>query len=299
MMRIFYNKLRKMKMFKNNLVDTKMLQEYLKDGNIKHSLRVLDCTYYLPGDKRNIKTEFASERIPGSILFDIDEIKDKKNNLPHMLLTNEQEFISHMKRLDIRKKDTIICYDRHGIFSSPRVWFNLTIYGAEDVFILDGGYPKWKKDKLPVEEGIEKEEFIRPFDSNSKVDEFDYKLDTSNVVTLTQLLEEKVDREIIDARPPERYKGEVDEPRPVKLKGHIKNAKNVWYKQLMDENGCFKDKNEIKKVFMANNVNLKAQEFNVYCGSGMTACVDLFALSQLGKFDKCKLYDGSWAEAVR
>jgi thiosulfate/3-mercaptopyruvate sulfurtransferase len=279
-------------------METHMLEEYLRDGRIRNAFRVLDCTYYIPGDSRNAKKQFEEERIPYSTLFDIDEVKDKGNNLPHMMITNEKEFVEHMKRLDIRKNDTIVCYDRHGIFSAPRVWYNLTIYGAPDVFILNGGFPKWKSENRQTEIGMERGELIRPLDT--KTNEFDYKLDKSKLIGLTELLE-RIDTkscEIIDARPAERYRGEVDEPRPAKHKGHIKGAKNVFFKNVIDEKGCMKRNSEIMKAFHNGGVKLNAKEFDLYCGSGITACLDAFALSQLGKFDRCKLYDGSWAEAV-
>ena len=59
-------------------------------------------------------------------------------------------FIKIAKEIDIRKSDYVVCYDRSGIFSSPRVWFTLKLFGVNNVAVLNGGYPKWLKDNLPI-----------------------------------------------------------------------------------------------------------------------------------------------------
>src|SRR5690348_3683480 len=99
-------------LLKESLIDTKQLYKYINENETRHSIRLLDCTFYLPSHGKNIKDEFEKERIPGSVLFDIEEIRDKSSKLPHMIIPDEKEFIEHMKRLDIRKNDIIVCYDR-------------------------------------------------------------------------------------------------------------------------------------------------------------------------------------------
>src|SRR5690349_21036951 len=94
----FFSKLRQIKMLKDQLMDTKMLNQHLNDEQAKHALRILDCTYYLANVNQNAKEEFEKERIPGSIFWDFEEIRDKNNKLPNTLITDEKEFIEHMKR---------------------------------------------------------------------------------------------------------------------------------------------------------------------------------------------------------
>ena len=84
---------------KSMIIETNQLYDLI---NSKENIKVLDCSFFLPTDVRKSKEEFLKERIPGSVFFDIDEIADKSTNLPHMILTNETEFIEHMKILDIR-----------------------------------------------------------------------------------------------------------------------------------------------------------------------------------------------------
>lgn len=109
----------------------------------------MDCSWFLPTDNKNAKELFSADKISNSKFFDIDQVCDKSTDLPHML-PNLDIFIKNVKELDIRKSDYIVCYDRSGIFSSPRVWFTLKLFGAKNVAVLNGGYPKWLKENLPI-----------------------------------------------------------------------------------------------------------------------------------------------------
>ena len=127
----------------------------MNNDKYRQKLSVLDCTWYLPTEKKNAKELFDKEKIPTSKFYDIDEIADKTTGLPHMF-PNNQFFIKNMKILDIRKNDLIICYDRQGIFSSARVWYTLKCFGAKNVAVLNGGYVKWLKENLPIEKATYK-----------------------------------------------------------------------------------------------------------------------------------------------
>jgi thiosulfate/3-mercaptopyruvate sulfurtransferase len=110
-----------------------------------------------------------------------------------------------------------------------------------------------------------------------------------------KILNKKTNEQLIDARPHLRYLGQVEEPRACRIKGHIPGAKSVYFKNLIDENFCMKSTEELKKEFEKQEVKLD-NDITVYCGSGVTASVDILALTLLGKFDVCKIYDGSWSE---
>lgn len=109
------------------------------------------------------------------------------------------------------------------------------------------------------------------------------------------ILENKTKEQIIDARPYPRYLGQIEEPRQSRIKGHIPGAKSVFFKNLLDENLCIKSPSDLKNEFEKQGINID-NDITVYCGSGVTASVDILALTLLGKFDNCKLYDGSWSE---
>ena len=99
---------------------------------------VVDGSYYLTTENRNAKEEYLKAHIPGAVFFDIDAIADKETDLPHMLPGPDQ-FGAALSALGISEKDTIVVYDGKGLYSAPRVWWTLRIFGAKEVFILDGG----------------------------------------------------------------------------------------------------------------------------------------------------------------
>src|SRR5215467_8621385 len=109
-------------------------------------LVVLDGSFYLPAQKRDAAAEYAAGHIPGAIRFDIEEIADHASSLPHMLPTPE-EFGRMVGALGIGDQDTIVAYDGLGMFASPRVWWTFRVFGAEKVFILDGGLPSRSEER--------------------------------------------------------------------------------------------------------------------------------------------------------
>ena len=246
---------------------------------------------------------FMKDRIPFAQFFDIDEVADRSIDQPHMM-PSEETFTYFMKEMDIRKSDHIICYDMVGMFTAPRAWFTFKVYGFDNVYVLNGGFPKWVKEALPVEKGddftVKNLKRQKPLDSD-----FDYKPDKSKVINMDQVLElslkkqrKLVEEYIIDCRSAPRFRAEVEEPRPTLRRGHIEEADNVFFKDLLDQNWCFKSESEIKAEHVNRNIDID-RIMTFYCGTGATACVNILALALLGKFDNCKLYDGSWSEMVK
>src|SRR3954467_5123878 len=111
---------------------------------------VVDGSFYLPAMKRDAAAEYLAGHIPGAVRFDIDAISDHSNPLPHMLPDHKQ-FASEVGALGIADTDTIVVYDGAGLFSAPRVWWTFRLFGAPNVFILDGGLPAWKAEGRPLE----------------------------------------------------------------------------------------------------------------------------------------------------
>ena len=89
------------------------------------------------------KAEYLAGHIPGAVFFDINAIADTSTDLPHMLPGPDQ-FGDAVGALGIADTDTIVVYDGIGLYSAPRVWWTFRIFGAKNVFILDGGLPAWK-----------------------------------------------------------------------------------------------------------------------------------------------------------
>ena len=210
--------------------------------------------------------------------------------------TNEI-FINYMKKMDIRKSDTIIIYDRVNVFSSPRAFLTFKWFGHNNVRILNGGLPRYEYLKGEIEKGdlfnIEKQNEFRKNNLPPKEDDFNYKLEEYRIYDISKVYENKENGIIIDARSEERYEGKIQEPRKSLRIGHIKGAKNLFFKHLIDENGLYKSNKEIEALF--NNIGVNGDKpIIAYCGSGLTACIDLFSLALIGMEKYLRLYDGSW-----
>ena len=130
------------------LVSPEWLKDHLGDPEVK----VVDASWYLPAQNRDAKAEFLAGHIPGAVFFDIDAIADHSTDLPHML-PDAAAFGAAAGALGLSESDTIIVYDGLGLFSAPRVWWTLKIFGAKDVRVLDGGLPAWDKAGYPKEAG--------------------------------------------------------------------------------------------------------------------------------------------------
>src|SRR5262249_44501714 len=112
----------------------------------------IDGSFYLPALKRDAAAEYLAGPIPAAVRFDIDAIADHSNPLPHML-PNAQQFAREVGVLGIAETDAIVVYDGIGLGGAPRVWWTFRLFGAEKGFILDGGLPKWKAERRPLETG--------------------------------------------------------------------------------------------------------------------------------------------------
>jgi len=117
---------------------------------------VLDASWYLPSENRDSFNEFKSRHIPNAQFFDIDVISDTNSPLPHML-PSPSSFNDHVENLGISNNLKIIIYDTEGLFSAARAWWMFKIMGHIEVFILDGGLPKWISENKPISDSPQKQ----------------------------------------------------------------------------------------------------------------------------------------------
>ena len=268
--------------FSAPLVSTAWLNAHLEADN----LRIIDGTYFLPNIQRNAAIEYEAEHIPGACFFDIDDISDLQNTLPHMIPPAEI-FSSRVRKMGISDSDYVVVYDRLGVFSSPRIWWTFQLFGHENIAILDGGLPKWLKEKLPVTDQK----------YSPKNGHFTAHLNTKFLRTFDQIKANlDTNKElIIDGRPPGRFSGEVEEPRPGLACGHIPGSVNLMPTLFMNaETGALLSKSELRNVFVKAGIDPE-DPMAMTCGSGVAAAALSFVRFLVtGKI--APVYDGSWTE---
>ena len=247
-------------------------------------LRVIDATVFLPGTGRDPRAEYEAEHIPGAVFFDIEEIVDSSNPVPHML-PPEHKFASRMQSLGLGDGNRFVVYDNTPLHSAARAWWMLKIFGAHYVAILDGGLQKWKDEGRPTESG-------RPQVRHAHFTPMLEREAVADKAFVTSIL--GGDHEIVDARGAARFRGDETEPRQGLASGHIPGAKSLPQGQLFKEDNTWKRGDALPGAFDAAGVDL-AKPMVTTCGSGVTAAVLLFGARLLGKED-VKLYDGSWSE---
>ena len=179
-------------------------------------------------------------------------------------LPTAEAFAAAASRAGIGPGVFVVAYDHGGAGGAARLWWLLRHFGHEDVAVLRGGFDSWLGPVRGGEEEIEPREFVPRPRSGDTIDaeELAARLGEPGLV-------------VVDARAPERYRGEVE---PIdRVAGRIPGAVNWPYGTELQPGIA------------------DADEIVVYCGSGITACVDLLALAQAGRTD-AKLYPGSWSD---
>jgi thiosulfate/3-mercaptopyruvate sulfurtransferase len=263
------------------LVSTNWLAENLSNSD----LRILDGSWYMPADNRDVQLEFLTAHIPGAQFFNIDVISDQETDLPHMIPPVSQ-FERQVADLGISNDNQIVVYDTQGLFSAARVWWLLQYFGLTNIAVLDGGLPKWQTEGRPTVSGANDPTAGRL----NAAPHVKLLRDAAQVLDASQTKGEQV----IDARAPARFRGEVPEPRAGLRAGHMPNAKNVFFMSLLNTNGTLKSETELAAIFQAQGVDLK-KPIITSCGSGVTASILSLALQKIGHTQHA-LYDGSWSE---
>lgn len=265
--------------FNSSLISVSELAEALNKNAI---IVLLDCTIGKVG--KSLKSK-KLELIPNSLFFDIEgKLSDKKSKLPHTLVSPE-EFEQEMQKLGINQNSTVVLYDRWGVYSSPRAWWMFKVMGFDNVYVLNGGLPSWKKNKNLIVNSYAEPPTKGDFTSNFReewIADKDYLLERYKA--------KKVN--IFDARSKGRFTGLVPEPRKGLKGGHIPHSKNIPFEELLNSDS-YLDKDAIASIFQSQKPS--TDEYVFTCGSGITASILAFASHLIGQH-KIRVYDGSWSE---
>jgi thiosulfate/3-mercaptopyruvate sulfurtransferase len=252
--------------------------------DLEEPVVLLDVRWQLGGPPGH--EEFLQGHIPGAAYVDLEtDLADPPGAGGRHPLPEIGRFEAAMRRCGVRTDVPVVVYDAVAGTSAARCWWLLRYHGHRRVSVLDGGWQAWQADVGAAEVG---EPEVDPGDFTAHPGAMPV-LDADGAARLAQ------SGVLVDARAPERFRGEVEPVDPVA--GHVPGAVNVPTVANLDEpGGRFKDARTLTAVYELAGVR-PGREVGVYCGSGVTAAHDVLALEALGL--EAALYPGSWSEWVR
>lgn len=262
------------------LIDAQTLADNLNSPNWV----LIDCRFELGAPDMG-EVMYKKAHIPGAVYAHLDRhmsgppVTDKGR---HPLPTPER-LRDVFGRFGITPQTQVIAYDQMGGVYAGRLWWMLRYMGHDAVAVLDGGWQSWQAVGGTVEAGENQNEAV-DFVGNPRRE----MLVTMNEVKAQPLL--------VDSRDADRYAGKMEPIDPVA--GHIDGATNRHFKLNWDENKRFLPADQLKGQFVALLDNVTPAEATFYCGSGVSACVNLLAMTHAG-LPTAKLYVGSWSEWSR
>ncbi len=251
------------------------------------SWRIFDCRHDLKQTDYG-QTAYHRGHIPGALFLHLDrDLSGSANGLNgRHPLPEAAGLAEKMAQCGLEPESQVVAYDNEGGIFASRLWWLLRWLGHERVAVLDGGLAAWKRARLPQEEQVVVASRAR----------FEIKPEISDRVDANFVLAHLNSKEmlLIDARSPERFRGENETLDPVG--GHIPGAINRFYFDNLDDDGCFfKSAAELAAEFKNLLAGQDPRRVVQQCGSGVTACHNLLAMEIAGLAGS-RLYAGSWSE---
>jgi thiosulfate/3-mercaptopyruvate sulfurtransferase len=264
------------------LVSPKELAAHLADPDWV----VFDVRHDL-GNVARGRRDYLAAHVPGAHFLHLDEdlSGEKTGANGRHPLPDLAAFAAKVAKCGVAPGRQVVAYDDAGASVASRLWWMLRWLGHERVAILDGGFPAWRREGLPTEavapsprEGrLEPKPLLGALVDIHYVDAF------RNSPTVR----------LIDARSAERFTGAAETIDPVA--GHIPGAVNRFWKENLEEDGRFKSPPALRREYLALLANATPSLAVHHCGSGVTACHNLFAM-ELAGLRGSRLYPGSWSE---
>ena len=265
----------------------------INSENLSKNLRdpawvIFDCRHDL-FDLAKGERQYREGHIPGAHFANVDTdlSGDKDGSNGRHPLPSPAAFTAFLARHGVSNISTIVAYDDVGGQFASRLWWMARWIGLAKVLLLDGGIPKWLADGGALATDVPAP---APAPLRGQADPL-------MVWSAAEVLAHLGDRDtsLIDARAAERYRGEIEPIDPIA--GHIPNAANRFYKSNLNADLTFRAADAIKSEFAALINHKPAGQVVHYCGSGVTACANLFAMEYAG-LPGSKLFAGSWSEWV-
>ena len=269
------------------LIDSDALERQLGDPN----LRVFDCTTILIPDPKTTyqavpaRADFEKGHIPGAQFIDLQADLSDKNHRLRFMLPSAEDFAAAMSRFGVGEGTRVVLYSTTTPQWATRVWWLLRVFGFDDAAVLDGGWPKWSREGRSVETGA-----ARPRPPGH----FIVKEQRPLMVGKAEVRQAIGDGAVctLNALAPEQHAGTGGNTygRPGRIKGSV----NLPAAHLIDPaTSAFLPAAELRRRF--EGVGAFGREVITYCGGGIAASADEFALVMLGHPD-VKLYDASMSE---
>jgi thiosulfate/3-mercaptopyruvate sulfurtransferase len=247
-------------------------------------LTLLDVRWRL--DDPDGRAAYLEGHLPGAVYVSLeDELSDHSigGRGRHPLPTG-RNLEAAARRWGIQHDDLVVVYDDWNRAGSARAWWVLTAAGLENVRILDGGLSAWRSAGRPLDSRP-----VNPPPGNITVPHGD--LYAGRRPTLTAEQTGARSMTLLDARAPERFRGDVEPLDPVA--GHIPGAKNLPSGAVLSGDGTFIGEYALTQLLSDHGIDAEAR-VGVYCGSGVTAAITIVALAATGR--EAALYPGSWSE---
>jgi thiosulfate/3-mercaptopyruvate sulfurtransferase len=254
------------------LVDTAWLRSHLGDQNLK----LIDCRFKL-GQPAAGRQAWLEGHIPGAPFLDVDtDLAAEPGHKGRHPLPDARHFEAAARRAGIGRTSRVVAYDEAGEGGAARLWWLLRHFGHDDAAVLDGGLAAWREEGGPLRAGTEE---VEPGNFTAHPRDGD-KVSADEIAGGAGF-------RLLDARAPERFRGEVEPIDPVA--GHIPGAVNVPFAEVAP-GGRFLPADRLRE-------RLGDDPFVAYCGSGITACTLVLAGELAGV--EGRLYPGSWSEWCR
>ncbi|WP_122817746.1 sulfurtransferase [Nocardioides pantholopis] len=255
------------------LISTRELRDLLDAGT---PVTVLDVRYRLGGPPG--AQEYAAGHVPGAAYVDLDaDLAAPAGAGGRHPLPDPADFEAAMRRVGVRDDRPVVVYDDWSGHAAARCWWLLRHHGHGDVRVLNGAWAAWVADGGPVE--------VAP--AQPEAGDFTARPGAMPVVGPEEVPDVAV---LVDARAPERYRGESEPVDPVA--GHIPGAVNVPTITNLGADGRFRPADQLRALYAAAGVT-GDEPVAAYCGSGVTAAHDVLALELAGI--RAALYPGSWS----